>query len=132
MSHWWFSLFVLVACVRAVAADLAVSVAVGEPGFYGRIDIGDMPHPELIYRQPITIQPVVGVIRAPIYLHVPPGHAKDWDKHCRHYNACSEHVFFVLESWYNDVYVPKYRERHVKPNHAQGKDKNKERAKPKD
>src|SRR2546425_10235251 len=24
----------------------------------------------------------------PIYLHVPPGHAKHWRKHCHEYNAC--------------------------------------------
>jgi len=25
----------------------------------------------------------------PVYLHVPPGHAKNWRKHCREYNACN-------------------------------------------
>ena len=87
------------------------SVSVGQPGFYGRIDIGDVPPPPLLYAEPILIQPVpVGVVRQPIYLHVPPGHAKHWRKHCRQYNACGQPVYFVQESWYNDVYVARYRD----------------------
>jgi hypothetical protein len=33
----------------ALAADVGVSVQVGELGFYGRIDIGNLPQPRLIY-----------------------------------------------------------------------------------
>lgn len=103
----------------AIAADVGVSIAVGEPGFYGRIDIRSFPPPVLVNPQPIVIQAVpVGVVRQPIYLHVPPGHAKDWRKHCRKYNACDYPVYFVQERWYNDVYVPEYREQHGK---GQGK-----------
>ena len=51
------------------------------------------------------------VPREPIYLHVPPGHAKNWRKHCRKYDACGERVYFVQDSWYNQVYVPSYQER---------------------
>ena len=93
------------ACVStALAADVGVSVSVGQPGFYGRIDIGSMPPPRLVYREPMIIEPVaVGVVRQPIYLHVPPGHAKHWRKHCHRYNACGERVYFVQDAWYNDV-----------------------------
>ena len=99
----------------AVAADVGVSVHVGEPGFYGRIDIGNYPPPVLVYPQPVIIEPVpVGVVRQPIYLHVPPGHAKDWRKHCRKYNACGQPVYFVQEDWYSNVYVPRYRDAHKK------------------
>ena len=99
------------ATVPALAADVAVSVHVGQPGFYGRIDIGNFPPPRLLYPEPVIIQPVrVGVVRQPIYLHVPPGHAKDWRKHCRKYNACGQPVYFVQENWYNNVYVPRYRD----------------------
>ena len=94
----------------ALAADVGVSVSVGQPGFYGRIDIGSMPPPRLVYREPIIVAPVaVGVVRQPIYLHVPPGHAKHWNKHCHRYNACGERVYFVQDAWYDDVYVPRYR-----------------------
>jgi hypothetical protein len=102
----------------ALAADVGVSVQVGQPGFYGRIDVGNFPPPLVVYPEPVIIQPVpVGVVRQPIYLHVPPGHAKDWRKHCRKYNACGQPVYFVQEDWYNDVYVPRYRE---DKNHGQG------------
>ena len=106
--------------VPTLAADIGVSITVGEPGFYGRIDIGDFPHPELVFAQPVIIKPVVGVVRAPIYLHVPPGHAKDWAKHCSKYNACGERVFFVHDQWYNNVYVPHHQQKHGKPGHQGG------------
>ncbi|MES2182625.1 MAG: hypothetical protein V4493_11065 [Pseudomonadota bacterium] len=50
--------------------------------------------------------------RPPIYLRVPPGHAKHWDKHCREYNACNERVYFVQDDWYNREYAPRYQEQH--------------------
>ena len=31
----------------------------------------------------------------PLYLHVPPGHAKKWSQHCARYNACNRPVYFV-------------------------------------
>ena len=105
----------------ALAADVGVSVSVGQPGFYGRIDIGDGPRPRLLHAQPIVVEPVpVGVARRPIYLRVPPGHAKNWRKHCHRYHACGEPVYFVQDSWYNEVYVPRYRVAapHVAPAYA--------------
>jgi hypothetical protein len=100
------------ALAAATAPALAgVSVDVSQPGFYGRIDIGSFPQPQLIYPQPVIIQPVpVSVVRPPIYLHVPPGHAKDWGKHCGKYNACGQPVYFVREDWYNNVYAPRGRD----------------------
>jgi hypothetical protein len=50
--------------------------------------------------------------RPPIYLRVPPGHAKHWSKHCHEYNACGERVYFVQDDWYQHEYVPRYQERH--------------------
>lgn len=101
----------LVASAASVfAADVGVSITVGQPGFYGHIDIGDFPRPRLIYAEPrIIIRGGPG--GPPMYLHVPPGHTKNWSKHCSRYNACGRPVYFVQESWYNDVYVPRYRER---------------------
>jgi hypothetical protein len=113
------------ACLLALAAaapaqaadvDVGVSISVGQPGFYGRIDIGNVPPPVVVYPQPVIIQPVpVAVVRQPIYLHVPPGHAKDWAKHCYRYAACSQPVYFVQDSWYQQVYVPQYRQRYAPP-----------------
>ena len=100
-----------VATTPAIAADVGVSVSIGQPGFYGRLDIGDFPRPQVIYTQPMAVEPVP-VERPPVYLRVPPGHAKHWRKHCHEYNACGERVYFVKDSWYNREYAPRYRERH--------------------
>jgi uncharacterized protein YcfJ len=93
---------------QALGADVGVSVSVSQPGLYGRIDVGHLPPPQLVYAEPILIQPAATVTQ-PVYLHVPPGHAKNWRKHCRKYNACGQPVYFVQESWYNTVYMPHYR-----------------------
>lgn len=77
--------------------DIGVSVSVSQPGFYGRVDIGNTP-PPVIYQQPIIIAPTpVAVQQRPIYLRVPPGHEKHWDKHCFKYRACGQPVYFVRE-----------------------------------
>src|SRR5262245_58384345 len=92
-----------IATAPALATDVGVSVSVGQPGFYGHIDIGNMPQPKLIYPRPVVVQPVpVAVAPQPIYVHVPPGHAKNWRKHCHKYNACNQPVYFVHEDWYNN------------------------------
>lgn len=98
----------VVASSPAFAANVGMSVSVGQPGFYGQIDIGGYPPPPVIYRQPIMVEPVI-VDRPPIYLRVPPGHAKNWGKHCHQYHACGERVFFVQDAWYNREYAPRYR-----------------------
>lgn len=97
-----------------LAADVGVSVTIGQPGFYGRIDIGDYPYPQprVIYSQPRVVDRVY-VEREPIYLHVPPGHARNWPKFCNRYNACGERVYFVQDSWYEHDYAPYYREQHA-------------------
>ena len=98
----------------AAAADVGVSISVGQPGFYGQLDIGDYPRPALIYSRPVIIERGYprGVI-APIYLRVPPGHARNWRRYCDRYDACGRPVYFVQDRWYNHVYVPRYRERYM-------------------
>ena len=100
----------LLAGASARAADVGVSISVGDSGFYGRIDVGTVPQPpQVIYPQPVVIQPVPAEMeRPPVYLRVPPGHAKNWRKHCKKYDACNERVFFVQDRWYQEVYVPQY------------------------
>jgi len=94
----------------AFAADVGVSISIGQPGFYGQIDIGSVPQPQLVYPQPVVIRRAPEFVSAPpIYLHVPPGHEKHWSKHCAQYNACGRPVYFVRDDWYNNEYVPRYR-----------------------
>ena len=104
---------------RTVAALLAMSGAAGvfaadgevhvysdiRPGVYGRIDLRGAPPPPLVYERPvIVVQPPPARPRPePLYLHVPPGHAKNWKKHCRKYDACGRPVYFVV----SDEYKPK-------------------------
>jgi len=113
MKHFLIAAAVAAATITtpALAADVGVSISIGQPGFYGRLDIGDYPQPQVIYRQPMAIERVP-MDRPPIYLRVPPGHAKHWRKHCREYNACGERVFFVQDNWYNREYAPRYQEQH--------------------
>lgn len=103
---------------KAHAADVGVSVSIGQPGFYGRIDIGDYPYPppRVIYGQPRIVERVY-IEREPIYLRVPPGHAKNWPKFCGRYHACGESVYFVQDNWYNNDYAPRYREYHHDDRH---------------
>ena len=122
-----------VVSMPVTAADVGVSISVGEPGFYGRLDIGNFPQPQLVYARPVVIQPVRNVVYEPVYLRVPPGHARDWRKHCHQYDACGRPVYFVQDRWYNDVYVPRYRERHRErgdhpgKGHGKGHDKGHDR-----
>ena len=110
MKRFLIAAAIAAAATPALAQNVGMSVTVGQPGFYGRIDIGNFPQPMVIYPQPVIIQQTpVAVYQQPIYLHVPPGHAKDWRKHCARYNACGQPVYFVQESWYNNVYVPRYQ-----------------------
>jgi hypothetical protein len=104
-----------------LAADVGVSVSIGQPGFYGRVDIGNVPPPVVVYPQPVVIQqaPQV-VVRQPIYLRVPPTHSRDWRRYCARYAACNQPVYFVSDGWYRDVYVPAYQQRGGPPGHADG------------
>jgi hypothetical protein len=107
--------------------DVGVGVTIREPGVYGRIEIGTgAPPPPVIYRQPVVIaQPAVVVAPVqPLYLYVPPGHAKKWGKHCHKYDACGRPVYFVKEEWVQ----ARYAEAHPgkgPPVHAQGRGKGK-------
>jgi hypothetical protein len=114
MKHLFFIILAITFAVSAQAADVGVSISVGQPGFYGHIDIGNFPQPQVIYPRPVVIVPVPAGVAPPppLYMRVPPGHAKNWKKHCRKYNACNRPVYFVRDKWYNDVYVPEYRARH--------------------
>lgn len=115
----------------ARAQELGVSISVGQPGFYGRIELGPDAglRPQLIYSQPVWSERARGHEQAehvygpafaePLYLYVPPDHARHWRRYCAFYQACRRPVFFVQERWYRDVYVPHYR-RIYGPGHGYG------------
>lgn len=89
-----------------------------KPGVYGRIEFGSLPPPPVLYPQPTVIvrQPRPVAVE-PIYLHVPPGHAKHWDKHCRKYNACNRPVYFVKSEEYDSDYGHHHKKKKHKHKH---------------
>ena len=106
--------FALAVASTAEAGDLGVGVTIsGEvvPGVYGRVDLANRPPPPLVYAAPIIIvRPAQRDASEPVYLHVPPGHAKNWSKHCREYNACNRPVYFVKSAEYEPGYQRDHRE----------------------
>lgn len=129
MKRWLFAAALVVAAFPALAADIGVSIRLGDPNFYGRIDIGDYPKPQLIYSQPRYVHRYGDrrLQRAPIYLRVRPSHARHWDRYCYRYDACNERVYFVHDNWYNKVYVPRYHERHRGRGNDRGHDRREDR-----
>lgn len=103
--------FTLGALAPAFAqTSVGVSLGINQPGVYGRIDIGNFPQPQLVYAQPVIInRPVQYIQQQPIYLYVPPGHQKNWSKHCGRYNACGQPVYFVKEQWVRERYEDNHR-----------------------
>ena len=91
------------------AADVGVPLNIGQPGFYGRLDMNNYPQPRVLYREPMRMERG-SRNRPPVYMRVPPGHARTWRNHCREYDACNERVYFVNHDWYDREYVPRYQE----------------------
>jgi hypothetical protein len=92
------------------------------PGVYGQVVLGNRPPPRVVYAQPVVAVPVVvaqPVPMEPIYLHVPPGHAKNWRKHCHEYNACNRPVYFVRSAEYEPGYRPERRQEHEHAHHGE-------------
>jgi len=108
----------LVIGAAAANAGPTVSVSVeGEvaPGVYGRVDVSNATPRHILYPQPVVIvQPARPVHVQPVYMHVPPGHAKNWRKHCHKYDACGTPVYFVTSA----EYEPGYRRPQRKPHDA--------------
>ena len=123
MRHLLFAAALASVSLMGGAAEVGLSINIGQPGFYGPIDIGGYPPPPVIYRQP-RIGYHVPADRPPLYLHVPPSHARNWSRHCGAYNACNERVYFVKDKWYRNEYAPRYRERSEHRDDRRGNDGN--------
>ena len=128
MNRFLAVLALAVTSTTALATNVGVSVTIGDPGYRGRIDIVNFPPPQLVFPEPVIIETVpVGVVRQPVYVYVPVTEAKEWRKHCKKYKACGQPVYFVQETWYNEVYVPEYKKNKAK----QHKEKQEKPKKPK-
>jgi hypothetical protein len=105
----------LCAATFPALAQTNVSISVGQPGFYGRINVGDFaPRPVLYAPQPVIIEQEPRYVAEPVYLRVPPAHRMHWARYCGRYGACGRPVLFVRDDWYTGSYVPAYR-RHFGP-----------------
>jgi hypothetical protein len=112
-----------------VAGDLNIHLMLsGEvaPGVYGQVQIGTERPPPLVYAQPMLIEPQAAP-PPPVYLHVPPGHARNWRKHCREYNACNRPVYFVRSEEYEPGYVRRDYDRDHHYDHDHGHDRDHDR-----
>ncbi|MBK6854199.1 MAG: hypothetical protein IPG93_22090 [Burkholderiales bacterium] len=90
----------MLAATAQAQTSVGVSIDIRQPGVYGRIDIGNAPPPPVVYAQPVLItEPERHMRQRPIYLYVPPGHQKNWARHCARYGACGQPVYFVREQW---------------------------------
>lgn len=118
-------LLALQAAQNASASDLGINVIVAgeiKPGVYGQVQIGNTPRPVVVYERPRVVVVDRRYEREePIYLHVPPGHAKHWDKHCREYHACERRVYFVRSEEYEPAYQERERERYEHEHHDKHK-----------
>lgn len=90
----------------AQAGDLSLGVNVSgnvAPGVYGEVQLGNSSPPPLVYERPVQIVRVRDA-GPPMYLNVPPDHARNWRAHCRHYHACNRPVYFVHTAEYDPGY----------------------------
>lgn len=97
----------------AVGAATQVNVIVEgqiKPGVYGRVEVGNPTVPPPVWRpQPVIIAPQPQVVEVvPVYVHVPPGHARNWRRHCHRYEACGQPVYFVKSAEYEPGYGKKH------------------------
>lgn len=107
---------VLASAGVARAGDLGINVILSgqvAPGVYGQVQLGNAPPPPVVYAQPMLIEPQAAP-PPPVYLHVPPGHARNWRKHCHEYNACNRPVYFVRSA--------EYEPRHEHHDHGHDRD----------
>jgi hypothetical protein len=112
MKRLYFLILAALALVTAPASATDVVVQIGDPGYYGRVDIVGYPQPQVVYAEPIIVQPArVAVVSEPVYVRVPQVQAQNWRRYCASYNACSRPTYFVQDTWYQDTYVPQYRDR---------------------
>jgi hypothetical protein len=90
-----------------------VSINVHQPGVYGRITLGGpVPSRAWVAQQPIVAAPPTVVLqREPIYLYVPTAHSNNWPRYCGRYNACTQPVIFVQDTWVRERHAAHYRDR---------------------
>lgn len=60
--------FVALSSAPAMARDVGVSISIGQPGFYGNVDIGRYPDERVVYARPVVTY-VPAVSYQPVYAY---------------------------------------------------------------
>lgn len=100
VKAWLLALLALL-CVGVAGPATAgyVNATAGgplRPGVYGRIEIGKSAPPPVMYTRPVVASRTVPAPSVkPVYLYVPPGQVRKWERHCGKYQACDLPVYFV-------------------------------------
>lgn len=97
-----------VAAPLSHATNVGVAISIGQPGVQGYVQLGSFGQPALVSAQPVIVQPVPMMVAPPppLYLWVPVGHRRHWNRYCGQYNACGRPVYFVQDGWYQHHVVP--------------------------
>jgi hypothetical protein len=112
MKKILIALAVVSSAIALPALADSLSLSVGQPGFYGRINIGGYPPPDVVYAQPVVVEQGVPMDQPPVYMRVPPEQSGNWGRYCHHYHACGQRVMFVQDGWYHNQYSPNYYHHH--------------------
>src|SRR5574337_462800 len=103
MTVWnFFRYFSVASHGRRLLAGLGLAAAV----------VTGPAHAQAYVNATVGAPPAVYVPRAPIYMYVPPGHAKHWAKHCARYAACGQPVYFLKEPPRRPDHFQGHRDRH--------------------
>ena len=90
-------------------AQVDFSIQLGQPNYYGGLNIQGFPNPQFYNYSPVLIQPLSPEYSQPVYLRVPLYQRQSWGSYCGRYNACQRKVYFVRDNWYRSIYAPRYR-----------------------
>lgn len=99
------------------SAQVGFTIQLGQPNYYGGLNLQGYPTPQFYNANPVLIQPSGAGYGQPVYLRIPPDQRQNWRSYCGRYNACNRKVYFVQDNWYNTVYAPRYRNSNNGKNH---------------
>jgi hypothetical protein len=99
-------------------AQVGFTIQLGQPNYYGGLNLQGYPNPQFYNSSPILIQPTGVGYGQSVYLRVPPDQRQNWRNYCGRYNACNQRVYFVQDNWYDSVYAPRYRKSKGGPCHS--------------
>jgi hypothetical protein len=94
-------------------AQVNFNFSIGDPDYNGQIYFDNDQQPLVMNATPIIAYPdQADIYAAPIYLRVPLYYYQNWQQYCGMYSACYVPVYFVQDNWYQQYYVPWYRNRY--------------------